>query len=120
MKRRRPLAFIVFLALASTASAQGAALSIPLPAGGDMRRESARYDCANLGRLGVDYVTAGAVALALLEINGQPRVFAQVLSGSGARYASGPYVWWTKGADAMLEDLRQGSGTPPLACSGVR
>ncbi|WP_255532641.1 MliC family protein [Paracoccus sp. IB05] len=56
------------------------------------------------------YVNAGANTLAILPIDGETRSFANVVSGSGARYASGQYIWLSKGANATLEnELEEGS-----------
>lgn len=104
MTSRAGLSALVFLALA--APALSADLSIHLPAGADIQRQTARYACEGLGTVSVAYVTAGSIALALMEIERQPRVFAEVLAASGARYASGPFVWWIKGTGATLEDQR--------------
>ena len=48
----------------------------------------------------------GVVAgTAILTLDGAERIFVGVTAGSGARYVSGPYEWWTKGADATLSEL---------------
>lgn len=104
MTGRKGVSALVFLALA--APARSADLSIPIPAETEIQRQTVHYACEGLGALSVDYVTAGAIALALMAIEGKPRVFAEVLAASGGRYVSGPYVWWSKGAGATLEDER--------------
>lgn len=104
MTCRKGVSALVFLTLATPA--QSADLTIPLPAGTEIQRQTGRYACEGLGALSVDYVTAGSIALAQMEIERQPRVFAEVLAASGARYASGPFVWWSKGTGATLEDQR--------------
>lgn len=121
MKQSLPLGVALGapLALVCGCAALAAPLEVPLPDGVQAQQTQARYQCAQLGALKVDYVTAGPIALAILPLDGQMRVFAQVLSGSGARYASGLYVWWAKGTDATLQDLRKGEAAPPVACKGL-
>jgi membrane-bound inhibitor of C-type lysozyme len=45
-------------------------------------------------------------------------VFVNVMYGSGAKYVSGQYEFWTKGSDATLTDLMAEPQTP-LNCSEV-
>ncbi|WP_165455812.1 MliC family protein [Paracoccus subflavus] len=65
---------------------------------------TARYDCGGNMPLAVVYVASDTDALALVPVEGGPRVFAQVVSGSGARYVSGPYEWIIKGEAGQLID----------------
>lgn len=55
-----------------------------------------RYACQDGKSLTVKYMTVGDTPLASIVLDGKTLVFANVLSGSGARYASGRYVWWTQ------------------------
>uniref|UniRef100_Q01X78 Periplasmic protein-like protein n=1 Tax=Solibacter usitatus (strain Ellin6076) TaxID=234267 RepID=Q01X78_SOLUE len=65
-------------------------------------RQVIRYQCdSNAPKLGlpdgpfqVEYINAGGNSLAVLPISGKPVIFANVLSGSGARYAAQQYIWW--------------------------
>ncbi|SMX48799.1 MliC family protein [Maliponia aquimaris] len=108
MMRVGPVAFTV-LATAGAASAQ-ATLSIPLERGTSDSVLSQIYACGDGGAFSVQYVNAGANALAILPIDGEDRIFVNVVSASGARYVSGAYVWWTKGDTATLEnELSEGS-----------
>lgn len=95
----------------SAASAQAeVSLSVPLETGATSTITTASYSCAGAEPFTVQYVNAGANILAILPIDGESRIFANVLSGSGARYASGPYIWWSKGETATLEnELEEGS-----------
>ena len=81
-----------------------------------------RLRSGNAGqKLEVDYINAGPVSLAVFVRNGELVVASNVLSGSGARYAGGKYIWWTKGADGSLYDLTQGEDADPvLECSEVK
>lgn len=112
----RPL---TLLALLCAAPAVAGELSLPLPGDVKATRITAHYQCADMGSLKIEYLTAGAIKLALMKLDGQAQVFAQVLSGSGARYASGPYMWWIKGAEGTLQDLRKGEGAKPVSCEAT-
>ncbi|MDQ2774461.1 MAG: MliC family protein [Acidobacteriota bacterium] len=46
----------------------------------------------------VEYLNGGGNSLAITPISGRSLIFVSVISGSGARYASGPYIWWDAGA----------------------
>lgn len=63
-----------------------------------------RYTCDGGKTLLVKYMTVGDTPLAAMTLNGKTLVFANVMAGSGARYASGQYVWWTKGPTGFLVD----------------
>ncbi|MHA6909386.1 MliC family protein [Ralstonia pseudosolanacearum] len=63
-----------------------------------------RYACQDGKSLTVKYMTVGDTPLATIVLDGKTLVFANVVSGSGARYASGRYVWWTKGPTGFLTD----------------
>jgi membrane-bound inhibitor of C-type lysozyme len=112
---------IALLILATTAapamaSAQ-AVLSLQLATDGEASIIPATYSCADGEPFTVQYVNAGPNALALLPVEGTQRVFVNVVSGSGARYASGPYIWWSRGDTATLEnELEDGS---QVACVAV-
>ncbi|MEP9380454.1 MliC family protein [Aquabacter sp. CN5-332] len=91
-------------------------LTVPMPEGTKVQRLKASYVCPGIGPFTAEYVTAGDISLALLPVDGRPLVFANVLSGSGVRYAAGPYVWWTKGNSAALYDVRKGEKAEPVQC----
>lgn len=100
----------VVATMISGATQADVSLSIPLQTGATSTVTTATYSCAGGEPFQVQYVNAGANALALLPIDGEDRIFVNVVSGSGARYASGQYIWWSKGADATLEnELEEGS-----------
>ena len=106
---RTSLLVIAMLASASAATAQ-ATLSIPLKIGTTDSVLSQTYACGDAKAFAVQYVNAGANALAILPIDGEERLFVNVVSASGAKYVSGAYVWWTKGDTATLEnEMTQGS-----------
>lgn len=106
----------------AVAPAIGSALTITLgTAGGDFERRSIAYNCkGDVPTLTVDYLNAAPNYLALIPIDGSTLVFNTVLSASGARYAAGKYVWWTKGNDSSLYDETQGENAAPiLTCTAA-
>lgn len=105
---------LVFSA-ALPAAALAGEITIPLP--GDTKAETiaARYDCGAFGTVEASYINAVPVALAVLSFKNEFVVASNVLSASGARYAGGPYVWWTKGQGADLYDLMKGEDAEPIA-----
>jgi membrane-bound inhibitor of C-type lysozyme len=104
-------AFLFLASLGTPAFAEDVTLS--LPDAPQAERTTVRYECAGAEPFEVEYVNAGPNSLAIVPVEGQHLVFAGVISGSGARYASGPYVWWTKGAGADLYDVRLGEDASP-------
>ncbi|TPW32723.1 MliC family protein [Pararhizobium mangrovi] len=70
---------------------------------------SAVYACSDGTHRRVHYVRDGADALAIVPVDGARRIFVNVLSGSGARYASGRLIWWTKGRHAELTETGNAS-----------
>jgi membrane-bound inhibitor of C-type lysozyme len=116
------LALILVLLAATTASsfAQAVQTTLTLSLGGDAEQHSVQYDCGEFGQISIDYINAAPNFLALVPYEGQTLIFAAVLSGSGVRYASGNYEWWTKGTDATFSDMTAAKDAPPLAsCSEI-
>ena len=66
-------------------------------------QQTVNYSCEDGAQLPVTYInTQDGQGFAVLPVDGKNRLFVTLLSGSGARYCSGPYVWWSKGAEATL------------------
>ena len=42
----------------------------------------------------VEYINGAGNSLAVVRVHGMSLIFANVMSGSGARYAAGQYIWW--------------------------
>ncbi len=106
---RTSLLALAIVATAGAAAAE-ASLFIPLKIGPTDSVQSQSYSCGNGEPFSVQYVNAGANALAIFPIDGEDRIFVNMVSASGARYASGAYVWWTKGDTATLEnEMEDGS-----------
>ena len=111
---KRLIVSLATLLLASfPASGAPVGLTLSLPDPGEWQHVS--YACDQQEeRLAVDFINAAPNFLALVPVDGKMLVFANVIAASGARYASGKYEWWTKGANATLTDLTAGKDAPPL------
>jgi membrane-bound inhibitor of C-type lysozyme len=46
------------------------------------------------GAFSVEYLNGAGNSLAVVPVGGNSLIFANVVSGSGARYAAGQYIWW--------------------------
>ena len=117
-----PLAVQVGPATAEPADKVSSAVTITLGTSGDIERKTTKYGCegGDASSLSVDYINAPPNYLALVPIDGTTLVFNTVLAASGAKYAAGKYVWWSKGTDASLYDLTQGEKAKPvLTCSEI-
>ena len=77
---------------------------------GDFERHTIQYQCDGLDPFAVDFINAAPNFIALVPIGPQKLVFVSVLSGSGVKYVSGQFEFWTKGSDATLTDLQVDSG----------
>lgn len=108
------------LLAAGPALAVETSLQLQLSTQSDFQRHSMTYDCDAGEPFSVTYVNAAPNFLAVVPIADEPEpmVFAAVVSASGVRYASGKWVWWTKGVDASLYDATLGEDAAPvLTCS---
>lgn len=99
--------------------ASTSSIVITLGIGGDADRKVALYQCEGRDTpMRVEYINAAPNFLALVPLDDGTIVFANVLSGSGARYAAGKWVWWTKGANADLYDITAGDNAKPaMSCA---
>lgn len=116
------LAALLATALLAPAAAGAVETSIQLELGtqSDFERRIILYDCTTGEPFDVTYINAAPNFLALVPIAEEPEriVFTAVIAASGVRYASGQWVWWTKGADASLYDVTLGEDAEPvLTCS---
>ena len=66
--------------------------------------------------LTVESLKAQPNFLAIVPVDGERLIFVNVISGSGARYASGQYVWWTRGVEAQLYDEMAPEEAEPVSC----
>lgn len=102
--------------LAAAAGARAATLEIALPDADAVETTSVAYECPQ-GEITATYYDAGDNHLAAVIIDGRTVVMANVISASGAKYAGGPYIWWTKGDEASFEDLMKGEDAAPIICT---
>lgn len=104
------------LASIDSAAAIGAEVTLRIPGAGAAERQAVRYDCGGEA-VEAEYINAGPVSLVTFSIGGTYIVASGVISGSGARYAGGRYIWWTEGEEAMLFDVTKGVDDPGVVCA---
>jgi membrane-bound inhibitor of C-type lysozyme len=105
--------------LAAPAVAQNSTITIPLPSGQKVERMKVAYTCNGGLKVQAEYFNAQPIALATISVKKDFVVLANVLAGSGAKYAGGQYIWWTKGDNADLYDLTKGDNAPPVSCKST-
>lgn len=82
---------------------------------GDIERHQIQYDCeGQKAPITVEYLNAAPNFLAIVPIDSQQIIFANVIAASGVRYAAGTHIWWTKGAEASLYDATAKPDAPPV------
>jgi membrane-bound inhibitor of C-type lysozyme len=102
MRRLRAQVLIVVVALSCSAFAGASDLTIRLNGSQPISRKTVKYKCdAQGGKMGlpagvfsVEYINGGGNSLAVVPVGGNSLIFANVVSGSGARYAAGEFIWW--------------------------
>lgn len=95
--------------------ASTSSIVITLGIAGDADRKISVYQCdGRSDDLRVEYIDAAPNFLALVPVEGGTLVFANVIAGSGARYAAGKWIWWTKRASADLYDVTKGANADPV------
>lgn len=103
------------LALAASTASAGE-INIKLPDNIEVTTNAVLYACGDMN-VSATYYNAGDISLAELEMEEGTIVAANVLSGSGAKYAGGIYVWWTKGETADLYNLMDDpEQEKPISC----
>ncbi len=113
----RGAAIPLAVALLAAASAQADPLTLDLP--GTPERMRFAYECSDGVRRVVDYVNLPDNDLALVEAGSSRRLFVGVIAASGAKYAAGAQVWWSKGSEASLLDVTKGDA-PIAECQQSR
>ena len=102
MRVRRRQITIGIAALAFSTLAPATELTIHLNSPQPIARQTIQYQCDAQGvamglpesAFPVEYVNGGGNSLAILPVHGASLIFANVSSGSGARYAASDYIWW--------------------------
>lgn len=91
-------------------------LSIPVTGSTTVNSNVMAYSCTDDRAVTATYINAGEVSLAVLDLAGTTVVTSNVIAASGARYAGGRYVWWSRGEEADLFDLMgEGGDNEPVA-----
>jgi membrane-bound inhibitor of C-type lysozyme len=94
---------LIAIAILSAGTFAGATdLTLHLKGSQPMSRSTVQYQCDASGtRMGlpagtfsVEYLNGAGNSLAILPVNGTSLIFANIVSGSGARYAARQYIWW--------------------------
>jgi membrane-bound inhibitor of C-type lysozyme len=91
-----------------------ASLNLTIESAGDIERNIAIYQCDSGETISVQYINAAPNFLAIVPVQGSQYIFATTISGSGSRYVSGPYEWWSHQGDGTLRDLMQDEDSEPL------
>ncbi|WP_116653246.1 MliC family protein [Pelagibacterium sediminicola] len=114
---KRLLAAATLGLFAFPAPAVETSMQLVLTLEGNAQRDVMVYRCEGSDEpLTVEYVNAHPIFLAIVPVEGERLIFVNVISGSGARYASGQYVWWTRGVEAQLYDEMASEDAEPLSC----
>lgn len=91
-------------------------INIPLPDDVEVTANSVLYKCGEQN-VSATYYNAGENSLVQLEMEDASVIAANVLAGSGAKYAGGIYIWWTKGDSADLYNLMDDPDQEkPISC----
>lgn len=97
------------------AGSEGADVTFRVPGAGAVDRQTMRYDCGGKA-VEAEYINAGPISLVTFTIDGTFVVASNVIAASGAKYAGGQYIWWTKGDEATLFDATKGDEDQGIAC----
>jgi membrane-bound inhibitor of C-type lysozyme len=105
MQANWKLLIIGITALGCSRFAGATDLAIHLNGSGPLTRQTVQYRCdAQAAAVGlpaaafpVEYINGAGNSLAVVEVHGNSMIFANINSGSGARYAAGQYIWWEAG-----------------------
>ena len=90
---------------------------VVLSLSGDFERNTVHYQCEGLEPFTVDFINAAPNFIALVPVGPQKLVFVNVMSADGAKYVSGQFEFWTRGAEATLTDLQ--ADPPSVQCTEV-
>lgn len=112
-----PAKCLVLLTLAGF-STFAAELRLQLTGKGPIARRIVRMQCDQRGpALGlpqgpfdVEYINGAGNSLAIVPIRGQSLIFANVVAGSGARYAAGNLIWWDAAGRGISLSIDSGPG----------
>ncbi len=125
----KPLKQVVFGSgvILCTAMASATDLSIRLASTQPVSRRNVQYVCNPQGvRMGlpagqftIQYLNGAGNSLAIIPVNGTSLIFANVSSGSGARYAAGQYIWWEEAGRRITFSSSSLSGNTESVCHRI-
>ena len=117
---------VVAAALSLAALPAGAvetSMQLVLELEGNAQRDVTTYQCDGIEEpMVVEYINAHPIFLAMVPVEGENLIFVNVISGSGARYVSGQYEWWSRGNEAFFTDAMTAEGeseAEPVTCHSV-
>ena len=109
-------ALLAGVSLAASGAMAGEII-IPLSDDVEVTENSVLYKCGDQS-ISATYYNAGENSLVQLEMEDNSVIAANVLAGSGAKYAGGVYIWWTKGETADLYNLMDDPDQEkPISCT---
>ncbi len=93
---------IAIAILSAGAFATATDVTIHLKGSQAISRSTVQYQCdaqgakmgLPAGTFSVEYLNGACNSLAILPVSGTSLIFANIFSGSGARYAAQQYIWW--------------------------
>ncbi|MBB6142339.1 membrane-bound inhibitor of C-type lysozyme [Silvibacterium bohemicum] len=102
-------------------------LTIHLKGSQPLSRITLQYQCDEQGvKMGlpagpfpVEYVNGGGNSLAILPVGKNTLIFANIISGSGARYAANQYIWWDAAGRGTTFSSDSLAGKMQSACHRV-
>ena len=114
--------------LSFSALAGASDLTIHLNGSQPISRKTVKFQCDAQGaKMGlpagvfsVEYLNGAGNSLAVVPISGNSIVFANVVSGSGARYAASEYIWWDAGGRGTTFSLESLAGKMSSDCYRVQ
>ena len=103
--------FMMVAGLVCSGAVAGATdLTIHLKGTQPLTRKTVQYQCDAQGAamglpataFPVEYINGAGNSLVVVPVHEASLIFANVNSGSGARYAAGQYIWWEAGGSVTL------------------
>lgn len=128
MVRRIMQGITALLVLSFTAPADATDVTLHLNGSKAILRSVVKFECDAQGaKMGlpsgvfsVEYINGVGNSLAVVPVGGNSLVFANVVSGSGARYAAGAYIWWDAGGRGVTFASDSIAGKASSSCRRVK
>jgi membrane-bound inhibitor of C-type lysozyme len=103
-------------------------LTIHLNGSQPISRNTVKYECdaqgvkmgLPVGVFSVEYINGAGNSLAVVPVGGNSLIFANVVSGSGARYAAGEFIWWDAAGRGTTFSSDSLAGKASAECHRVR